>query len=88
MRPIDKIIPGHYRRFDGVEVQVICVARHTEGDYSLVIWSAMTQPADWQASPEGVFRETITSGGRQLPRFQRIEEAVVVIPEQDNQVRT
>jgi len=71
-----EITPGRFIRFDGAEVKVLAVARHTEADYRLVVWSLATHPEEWQASPEGVFKESVISGGRSVQRFRRIDEEV------------
>lgn len=76
MKSPPAIIPGRYRRYDGEMFLVHCVAQHTEANYRLVIYHQESKPdlpEEWQASPDAVFRETVSVNGGQVQRFQRVE---------------
>lgn len=67
------ITPGTYRHFKGTLYEVICVAKHTEGDYELAIYTERGSGKYW-ARPVGMFNETVIFNGQQVQRFTKVKE--------------
>ncbi len=72
---------GRYRHYKGKEYELLFVARHSETDEPLVIYRALYPCPDtplgegvW-ARPLSMWLETVTVGGRTIPRFQYLGDA-------------
>jgi hypothetical protein len=67
------IVPGRYRHFKGGLYQVLGVARHSETNELLVVYRDLSGDGALWVRPLGMFQETVTVDGREVPRFQRLE---------------
>lgn len=64
------ILPGRYRHYKGREYTVLGVARHSETDERLVVYRQEYGEFGLWVRPEGMFAETVSVDGRQIPRFE------------------
>ncbi len=62
-----------YRHYKGNEYRVLAIARHSETDEKLVVYQALYGDGQVWARPLTMWSETVSVGGRQVPRFQLIE---------------
>ena len=73
---MDEIPKGLYEHFKGKRYEVIGVARHSETLEPLVVYKALYQGEYPEGSlwvrPLAMFREQVTVGGKQVPRFRSI----------------
>ncbi len=67
------ITPGRWERRDGLIVNVIGVAPHTEANYKLVIFHPEDNPKDIQATPVSVWTELHRSGGNESTLFRKLD---------------
>jgi hypothetical protein len=72
----DTVRPGRYRHFKGGEYEVLGVARHSETDEALVVYRPLYGAGGLWVRPLANFRETVTTDGRDVPRFQYLGPAV------------
>ena len=63
------LAPGVYRHYKGNRYEVVGVARHSETQEPLVVYRAMYGEGGLWVRPLAMFRETVTVGGRAVPRF-------------------
>ncbi|HJT32208.1 MAG TPA: DUF1653 domain-containing protein [Pirellulales bacterium] len=64
------IHPGRYRHYKGNEYTVIGTARHSETQEELVVYRQEYGEHGLWVRPKKMFSETVTTDGRELPRFQ------------------
>lgn len=64
--------PGKYRHFKGGEYRVIGVARHSETDEKLVVYSPLYGKGGLWVRPLAMFEETVVHEGRKRARFEFI----------------
>ncbi|MBX9625991.1 MAG: DUF1653 domain-containing protein [Gemmataceae bacterium] len=67
------ILPGRYRHFKGGLYEVVGVARHSETDEQLVVYRPLSGDGGLWVRPAAMFAETVTHGGREVPRFAPVE---------------
>jgi cupin 2 domain-containing protein len=67
--------PGRYRHYKGNEYTVLGLARHSETSEELVVYRQEYGDHGLWVCPKQVFLETVTIGGRDVPRFQRLGPA-------------
>ena len=63
--------PGLYRHYKGNDYRVIGVARHSETHEVLVVYQALHGGRSLWVRPAAMFNETVTVGGKRVPRFAR-----------------
>ncbi len=64
--------PGRYRHFKGGEYQVTGVARHSETEELLVVYSPLYGDGGLWVRPLAMFTERVVHEGVEQPRFVRI----------------
>ena len=64
---------GIYRHYKGGIYQVVDIARHSETLEKLVIYKSVENGEYW-ARPLSMWNETVICGGKEVRRFQLIEE--------------
>ena len=69
------ITPGRYRHYKGNLYDVIGVARHSETEEELVVYTALYGDRGLWVRPLAMFRESVSVDGRTVPRFGRIDPA-------------
>jgi hypothetical protein len=67
-----EIKPGRYRHFKGGEYAVQGVARHSETDEALVVYTPLYGEGGLWVRPLAMFTETVTHQGLEQPRFSYI----------------
>ncbi len=67
-----RVEPGRYRHYKGQEYEVIGTARHSETEEWLVVYRCLYGDHSLWARPLGMFAESVTVAGEQVPRFSRI----------------
>lgn len=63
---------GKYRHFKGGEYQVHGVARHSETDEQLVVYTPLYGEGGLWVRPLSMFEQTVLRDGRERPRFEYI----------------
>ena len=66
---------GRYRHFKGGEYQVQGVARHSENEELLVVYTPLYGEGGLWVRPLSMFEETVEHEGRVQPRFEYIGPA-------------
>ena len=71
---MDEIQKGLYEHFKGKRYEVVGLARHSETVEPLVVYKALYRGDYPEGSlwvrPLAMFKETVTVGGKQVPRFR------------------
>lgn len=62
--------PGRYRHYKGGLYRVVGVARHSETEEELVVYEPLYGAGGLWVRPRAMFLETVTVGGRTVPRFE------------------
>jgi hypothetical protein len=65
-------VTGRYRHFKGGRYEVIGIARHSETEEELVVYTS--ESGDWWVRPSEMFFGTTTVDGRQVERFTRVSD--------------
>lgn len=63
---------GKYRHYKGGEYDVIGVARHSETEEEMVVYRPQYGERGLWVRPLGMFIETVTVDGKEVPRFDYI----------------
>lgn len=63
---------GRYRHYKGNDYLVIGVARHSETEEEMVVYSPDYGQKGLWVRPKTMFLETVEVDGREVPRFQYI----------------
>ena len=66
--------PGRYRHFKGGEYRVIGVARHSETDEPLVVYTPLYDSSGLWVRPLSMFLETVERDGKRIARFSLVDE--------------
>ncbi len=66
---------GRYRHYKGGEYDVYEIARHSETGERLVVYRPRYGERELWVRPLGMFTETLTVDGEEVPRFELIESA-------------
>ena len=73
-----EIKPGFYEHFKGKLYEVIGLARHSETMEPMVVYKALYKGNFLEGSlwvrPLAMFTETVSSGGKEVPRFKYLKE--------------
>ncbi len=67
-------INGVYRHYKGNIYRVLCVARHSETLEYMVIYQDTTDDSKIWARPISMWDETVVVDGREVLRFQKIDD--------------
>jgi len=70
----DTIRFGRYRHYKGNFYEVIGVARHSETEEEMAVYRCLYGDHSLWVRPLAMFLETVTVAGREVPRFERVEE--------------
>lgn len=70
--PLEYVQLGRYRHYKGNEYEVIGFAKHSETGEKLVIYISLYEDNEVWARPYNMFIETVEVGGKQVPRFAKI----------------
>ena len=68
-----------YRHYKGTKAKVLCEAFHSETQEPMVIYIHLEDGATW-ARPKNMFLETIQIDGKEVERFQKIEQEIIIKP--------
>lgn len=66
------VVPGRYRHFKGGEYQVTGVARHSETEELLVVYTPLYGERGLWVRPLAMFTESVVHDGVEQPRFVRV----------------
>ena len=75
-------IGATYKHYKGTKVKVIFEAFHSETQEPLVIYIHLEDGVIW-ARPKKMFLENITVDGKEVERFQKIEQEILIKPSKD-----
>ena len=64
---------GIYRHYKGNLYQVLHTAKHSETEESLVVYRCLYGEYGVWVRPLSMFAETVTMGGKEIPRFELIK---------------
>lgn len=65
-------IIGKYKHYKGNEYEVIGVANNSETLEKMVVYKALYGSGELWVRPYGMFFETVTINGEEIPRFKKI----------------
>lgn len=65
---------GKYRHYRGNEYEVISIGKHTETEEDMIIYRALYEPYNTWVRPLDMFFETITVDGKEIQRFEKLED--------------
>ena len=68
-----------YTHYKGTKVRVICEAIQSETEEHLVIYMHLEDGVIW-ARPKHMFLENIIVDGKEIERFQKIEQEILIKP--------
>ncbi len=66
--------PGRYRHYKGNAYIVLGNARHSETEEELVVYRQDYGEQGLWVRPKAMFTETVEIDGKQVPRFEFVEE--------------
>lgn len=69
----ESISQGIYRHYKGNLYQVLHMAKHSETEESLVVYRCLYGEYGVWVRPLSMFAETVTIGGKEIPRFELIK---------------
>lgn len=69
-----------YKHYKGTKVKVLCEAIHSESKEHLVIYMHLEDGIIW-ARPKHMFLENIVVDGKEIERFQKINQEILIKPE-------
>jgi hypothetical protein len=72
-------IGGIYKHYKGTKVKVLFEAIHSETQEHLVIYMHLEDGIIW-ARPKHMFLESIVVDGKEVERFQKINQEVLIKP--------
>ena len=64
---------GKYKHYKGNDYEVIGVAKHSETQEELVVYKALYGEGSLWVRPKQMFLENVNIDGKEIPRFQFIE---------------
>ena len=67
--------PGIYRHYKGGLYRVLFLARHSETEEAMVVYQALYGERGYWVRPLSLFLERVLVEGREVPRFEPLEEA-------------
>lgn len=72
-----------YKHYKGTKVKVLFEALNSETKEHLVIYMHLEDGVIW-ARPKHMFLENIVLDGKEIERFQKIEQEIVIQPKMKN----
>ena len=72
--PDVQLRPGRYRHYKGGEYRVLGVARHSETEEQLVVYTPLYDDSGLWARPLSMFLETVIRDGNTVARFSYIDD--------------
>lgn len=66
--------PGTYRHYKGNLYELIGLAKHSETLEELVVYRALYGAGELWVRPAKMWNETVLVDGKEVPRFQYIEQ--------------
>lgn len=73
---MEEIRIGKYRHFKGGEYEVLCLARHSETEETMVVYRALYGEGAVWVRPAAMWNETVTGkDGTPCPRFTYLGES-------------
>ncbi len=66
---------GYYLHYKGKYYQVLGEATHSETEETLIVYRQLYGDFSLWVRPKSMFTETVSVGGKEIPRFQFIKEA-------------
>lgn len=73
-------IGGTYRHYKGTKVKVLFEAIHSETKEYLVIYMHLEDGVIW-ARPKDMFLENVIIDGKEIERFTKINQEILIKPE-------
>ena len=70
-------ISGLYRHYKGTKVKVLCEAIQSENQEHLVVYMHLEDGVIW-ARPKHMFLENIVVDGKEIERFKKIDEEMLI----------
>ncbi len=70
-----RLRPGRYRHYKGNEYEFLALARHSETLEPMAVYRALYGQGEIWVRPAGMFSETVTKNGKEIPRFVRVGES-------------
>ena len=67
-------LTGRYRHYKGNDYVVLGFGHHSETEEEFVIYHPADQPDSLWLRPSTMFFETVMIGGKQIPRFMRLDD--------------
>ncbi|MDR0522979.1 MAG: DUF1653 domain-containing protein [Candidatus Methanoplasma sp.] len=64
--------PGIYRHYKGGMYEALCTARHSETLEEMVVYRALYGERGTWVRPASMWGETVSVGGRESKRFERV----------------
>jgi len=71
---------GKYRHYKGGEYAVHGIARHSETEESMVVYTPLYGEGGLWVRPLAMFAETVVCDGEQVPRFEFVEAFDAPVP--------
>ncbi|MBM3388497.1 MAG: DUF1653 domain-containing protein [Betaproteobacteria bacterium] len=71
--PLPLIPLGRWRRYKGLDYEVLGVVRHSETLEPLVLYRLLYNDSGTWVRPYAMFRETVELEGTRQPRFAKID---------------
>jgi len=71
-----KLQAGRYQHYKGNYYEVIMTAQHSENEEWMVVYRALYGEKGVWVRPYAMFVEDVSLNGVEVPRFQKVEDAV------------
>ena len=71
---VKSILPGKYRHYKGKEYEVIGIARHSETEEAMVVYSALYGDHGIWVRPASMWNEEVEQDGKRVRRFVRFDD--------------
>jgi cyclomaltodextrinase / maltogenic alpha-amylase / neopullulanase len=68
-----------YKHYKGTKVKVLFEAIHSENQEHLIIYMHLEDGVIW-ARPKHMFCENVVVGGKEIERFQKVEQEILIKP--------
>ena len=72
-------IGATYKHYKGTKAKVLCEAIHSETQEPLVIYLHLEDGVIW-ARPKKMFLENVMVDGKEVERFQKIDQEILIKP--------
>ena len=68
-----------YKHYKGTKVKVLFEAKHSETLEPVVVYMHLEDGVIW-VRPKGMFLENIVKDGKEIERFEKVEQEILVKP--------